>query len=61
MKKPATKKQLVVLQVSADLVAVIDQLAGRQYRTRSECDSAKRYYVRLRPKAFARSLLNFKC
>ena len=36
MQKPATKKQLVVLQVSTDLVAVIDQLAGRQYRTRSE-------------------------
>jgi Ribbon-helix-helix protein, copG family len=36
MRKPATKKQLVVLQVSTDLVAVIDQLAGWQYRTRSE-------------------------
>ena len=36
MRKPATKKMLVQVNIEPTLVATIDELAQRRYRTRSD-------------------------
>ena len=36
MRRPATKKQLVQINVEKSLVATIDEVSQRQHRTRSD-------------------------